>query len=72
MIEGLWKEVKNVWDEGILGTNLGDIFFALGIFLLFLLARKLFIHTTIKSLQLMVQKPRLILMIKSLRPSNNH
>jgi MscS family membrane protein len=56
MIEGFWQEVQTVWDEGIFGTNLGDIFLAIGIFLVFLLARKLFFHTTVKSLKLMVRK----------------
>jgi len=56
MIEGFWQEVLKVWDEGIFGTNLGDIFLAVGIFLVFLFARRLFFHTTIKSLKLMVRK----------------
>jgi MscS family membrane protein len=56
MIEGFWQEVQKVWDEGIFGTNLSDIFLAVGIFLLFLLARRLFFHTTVKSLKMMVRK----------------
>jgi len=56
MIEGFWQEVQTVWDEGIFGTNLGDIFLAVGIFLVFLFARRLFFHTTVKSLRLMVKK----------------
>ena len=58
MIEGFSKEVQKVWDEGIFGTDLGDIFLAIGIFLLFLFARKLFFHTTVKSLRLMVRKTK--------------
>jgi len=42
MIEGFWQEVQRVWNEGIFGTNLGDIFFAVGIFSVFLFARRLF------------------------------
>ena len=42
MIEGFGQEVQQVWDTGILGTNLGEIFFAVGIFLVFLFARRLF------------------------------
>jgi len=56
MLEGLGQEVQQVWDTGILGTNLGEIFFAVGIFLVFLFARRLFFQTTIKSLKLMVKK----------------
>jgi len=56
MIEGFWQEVQTVWDEGIFGTNLGDIFLAVGIFLLFLFARKLFFHTAVKSLKLIARK----------------
>jgi MscS family membrane protein len=56
MIEGFWQEVNKVWDTGIFGTNLGDIFLAVGIFLVFLFARRLFFQTTIKTLKLMVRK----------------
>lgn len=58
MIEGFWQEVQKVWDVGIFGTNLGDIFLAVGIFLVFLFARRLFFQTTIKSLKLMVRKTK--------------
>jgi len=58
MIEGFWQEVHKVWDVGIFGTNLGDIFLAAGIFMVFLLARRLFFQTTIKSLKLMVRKTK--------------
>jgi len=58
MIEGFWQEVHKVWDIGIFGTNLGDIFLAVGIFLVFLFARRLFFQTTIKSLKLMVRKTK--------------
>ena len=56
MIEGFWQEVIKVWDAGIFGTNLGDIFLAIGIFLVFLFARRLFFQTAIKPLKLMVRK----------------
>ena len=58
MIEGFWQEVQRVWNEGIFGTNLGDIFLAIGIFLIFLFARGLFFQTTIRSLKLMVKKTK--------------
>ncbi len=56
MIEGFWKEVQQVWREGILGTNLGDIILAIGIFLLFLFARRLFFRTTVRSIRLLVHR----------------
>jgi MscS family membrane protein len=58
MIEGFWQEIQKVWDEGIFGTNLGDIFLAVGIFLTFIFARRLFFHTTVKSLKLMVRNTK--------------
>jgi len=58
MLEGFGQEIQQVWDTGILGTNLGEIFLAISIFLVFLFARRLFFHTAIKSLQLMVKKTK--------------
>jgi len=58
MLEGFGQEIQQVWDTGILGTNLGEIFLAIGIFLVFLFARRLFFQTTIKSLKLMVKKTK--------------
>ena len=56
MIEGFWQEVQQVWHNGILGTNLGDIILAIGIFLFFLFARRLSFRTTVKSIKLLVKK----------------
>ena len=56
MIQGFWEEVLKVWDTGIFGTNMGELFLAAGIFLLFLLARKIFFHTAMKSVQRMARK----------------
>jgi MscS family membrane protein len=58
MIEGFWQEVKNVWDAGIFGTDLGNIFLAAGIFLLFLLARRIFFRTIMHSFKLMARKTK--------------
>ena len=56
MIEGFGKELQAVWDIGVFGTNLGEIFQAFGIFLLFIFARRLFFHTVMKSLKLLAKK----------------
>ena len=56
MIEGFGKELQAVWDIGVFGTNLGEIFQALGIFLLFIFARRLFFHTVMKSLKHLAKK----------------
>jgi MscS family membrane protein len=58
MIEGFWQEVKNVWDAGIFGTDLGNVFLAAGIFLLFLLARRIFFRTIMHSFKLMARKTK--------------
>lgn len=58
MLEGFGKEIQQVWDIGIFGTNLGEIFQAIGIFLLFIFARRLFFHTTMKSLKRMAAKTK--------------
>ncbi len=41
-MEGLLKEFQQVWDTGLLGTNLGDILTAFGVFILFLFVRRIF------------------------------
>ncbi len=56
MIEGFGKEIQAVWDIGVFGTNLGEIFQAMGIFFLFILARRIFFRTTMKSLKLLAKK----------------
>ena len=56
MIQGFWEEVLKVWDTGIFGTNMGEIFLAAGIVLLFLLARKIFFHTCMKTFQRLARK----------------
>jgi MscS family membrane protein len=58
MIEGFWQEVKKVWDAGIFGTDLGNVFLAAGIFLLFLFARRIFFRTIMHSFKLMARKTK--------------
>ena len=42
MLQEFWQEILTVWQTGILNTNLGAIFMALGVFLTFLFARRIF------------------------------
>ncbi len=56
MIEEFGKEIQTVWDIGVFGANLGEIFQAIGIFLLFIFARRLFFRTTMKSLKVLAKK----------------
>ena len=58
MIEGFWQEFLHVWETGVFGTHLNEIFIAIGIFLLFLLARRLFFRTTIASLKALTRKTK--------------
>ncbi len=58
MLEGLGKEIQTVWNIGVFGTNLGEIFQALGIFLVFILARRIFFRTTMRSLKIMTKKTK--------------
>ena len=37
MLKDFGKEIQQVWDTGILGTNLGEIFLAISIFLVFII-----------------------------------
>jgi MscS family membrane protein len=56
MIEGFWQEVQKVWDAGIFGTDLGNIFLVAGIFLLFLFARRIFFRTIMQSFKVVARK----------------
>jgi len=42
MLNDFWQEILTVWRVGILHTTLGDIFIATGVFLSFLLVRRIF------------------------------
>ncbi len=50
-MEGLLKEFQQVWDTGLLGTNLGDILTAFGVFILFLVVRRIFFRLFSKILK---------------------
>ena len=56
MIDDFGKEIQTVWNIGVFGTNLGEIFQAMGIFLLFIFARRIFFRTTMKSLKRLAKK----------------
>ena len=56
MLEGFFEEIQTVWDIGVFGTNLGEIFQAIGIFLLFIFARRLFFRTVMRSLKVLAKK----------------
>lgn len=50
-MEGFLKEFQQVWDTGLLGTSLGDILTAFGVFILFLFVRRLFFRLFSKILK---------------------
>lgn len=50
MLKDLWQEILTVWQIGILDTDLGNIFIALTIFLLFLFARRIVFRLLSRSL----------------------
>jgi len=58
MTEGFLKEFRQVWDAGILGTNLGDILTAFSLFILFLFARRLFFRLFSKSLKTVTSRTK--------------
>lgn len=58
MLEGFLKEFRQVWDSGILGTDLGDILSAFGLFILFLFARRLFFRLFSKSLKTVTSRTK--------------
>lgn len=58
MTEGFLNEFHKVWDTGILGTNLGDILTAFGVFILFLLARRIFFRLFSKALKTVTSRTK--------------
>ncbi len=56
MLEEFGKEIQTVWDIGVFGTNLGEILQAIGIFLIFIFARRIFFRTVMKSLKVLARK----------------
>ncbi len=51
MLQDFWQEILTVWQTGILSTNLGAIFMALGMFLTFLFARRIFFRLFSRTLK---------------------
>ncbi len=58
MMEGFWQEIVHVWESGVLGTDLNEIFIAIGIFILFLIARRLFFRTFISLVKVLTKKTK--------------
>jgi MscS family membrane protein len=50
MLQDFWQEILTVWQIGILETDLGNIFIALTIFLIFLFARRIVFRLLSRSL----------------------
>ena len=55
-MKGLWSEIQQVWETGVLGTNLGEVLAAFGVFLAFLFARRLFFHFFSKTLKTVTRR----------------
>lgn len=51
MVQDFWQEILTVWQTGILNTNLGNIFIALGVFLFFLFVRRIFFRVFSRTLK---------------------
>jgi MscS family membrane protein len=51
MVQDFWQEILTVWQTGILNTNLGNIFIALGVFLFFLFVRRIFFRLFSRTLK---------------------
>lgn len=58
MLKGFGNEIQAVWEIGAFGTNLGEIFQAIGIFLLFIFFRRVFFRTTMTSLKKLAKKTK--------------
>jgi len=57
-VSEFWQVVGNVWDAGALGVSLGNVVTALGVFLLFLLVRRLFFRLVVSSLTVLTSKTK--------------
>jgi MscS family membrane protein len=57
-LEGFGREVAKVWKTGVLGVNLGEIVLALGLFFVFLFARRLFYRFVTSSLRAVTRRTR--------------
>ena len=55
-LSSFWEQVVMVWETGVLGTSIGDIVTALGVFFAFLVLRHLFFQFVMAILMKMTQK----------------
>ena len=53
---GFWTQVETVWRTGVLGTSIGEILTALGVFLVFMVLRHLFSRFVVTLLTKMTQR----------------
>ena len=50
-----WRVVRDVSDAGVLGVSLGNVLTALGIFVLFLMIRRLFFRAVVSSMTMLTK-----------------
>jgi MscS family membrane protein len=57
-LKDFWQEVVFVWHAGVAGVSLGDVLTALGVFLLFLLLRRIFARVVIDFLRRLTKRTK--------------
>ena len=57
-VSEFWQVVGEVWKAGVLGVSLGNVVTALGVFLLFILIRRLFFRLVVSSLMVLTSKTK--------------
>ena len=57
-LAGFWQEVLYVWETGIGGVSLGDVLTAIGVFLFFILLRRLFARLVIGLLRRLTKRTK--------------
>ncbi|MDX1581320.1 MAG: mechanosensitive ion channel family protein, partial [Alphaproteobacteria bacterium] len=55
-LEKFWETVKEVWNQGFLGADVGTVVVALGVFAIFLFFRHLFARFVINQLERLTRK----------------
>lgn len=57
-MEGLWQTVVEVWTTGMFGIGVGEVLLALGVFFIFLFARRLFSRFIIRSIRAFTKRTK--------------
>lgn len=57
-LSDFWEEVQVVWDMGVFGITFGDLILALGVFFLFVSARRLFIRFVVAFLRQLTRRTK--------------